>query len=104
MSTKSEIQSALCAEIMTPEQLRESREYHRLGLYCTLASRVWGLILAVLIAFFLAKPLAEWLSAQSPFLEAHTYALLAVFLLAVMLFEELLGFPLDVYDDWILER
>lgn len=104
MSTKSEIQSALCDEIMTPEQLRESREYHRRGLYCTLISKVWGLLVTVLVAFFLAKPLAEWLCAQCPFLEAHTYALLVVFLLAVMLFETLLGFPLDVYDDWILEQ
>ncbi|MBR0193148.1 MAG: M48 family metallopeptidase [Thermoguttaceae bacterium] len=104
MSTKSEIQSALCAEIMTPEQLRESREYHRLGLYCTLISKVWSLILAVFIAFFLARPLAEWLCSQCPFLAVHTYALLVVFLIAVMIFEALLGFPLDVYDDWILEQ
>lgn len=104
MSTKSEIQSALCAEIMTPEQLRESREYHRRGLYCTLISQFWGLCVSAVIAFWLARPASEWLSAQCPFLAAHTYALLVVFLLAIMLFEGVLGFPLDVYDDWVLEQ
>jgi len=89
---------------MTPEQLRESREYNRRGLYCTLISKVWGLCLSVLITFWLARPVVEWLSMQCPFLAVHTYALLGVFLLGVMLFEEILGFPLDVYDGWVLER
>ena len=104
MSTKSEIQSALCAEIMTPEQLRESREYNRLSLYCTLFSQFWGLCIGVLVTFFLARPVTEWLCAQYPFLASHVYALLVVFLLVMTLFEDVLGFPLDVYDGWILEQ
>lgn len=99
---------ALCAEIMSPEQLAESRAYQLIGLRCELLERGFDLLFATLTVFLFAKPLVDWLADAFPALSGSgvlpTFGMTAALTSCLTLLHSLVSLPLSFFDDWVVEK
>src|SRR6476620_7323266 len=85
---------------MTAEQLREAKEYGRLGLLASLADKLADAVYLGIMAFAFAIPLDRWLS-QS--ISGDSLRLLALFAV-LMLLHLAVSFPISVYSGYTLEH
>ncbi|HEY2893865.1 MAG TPA: hypothetical protein VGJ16_06625, partial [Pirellulales bacterium] len=85
---------------MTAEQLREAKEYGRLGLYASLADKLADAVFLGVMAFVFAIPLDRWLS---QFISRDSLRLLALFTV-LMLLHLAVSFPISLYSGYTLEH
>ncbi len=99
---------ALCAEIMSPEQLAECRAYNRIGLRCALLDRAIDLLFCGLTAFLFAKPIVERLSGTFPFLSGEgvlpTLGMAAALTACLTFLHAVVSLPLSFWDGWVIEK
>ncbi|MDO4424747.1 MAG: M48 family metallopeptidase [Planctomycetia bacterium] len=98
----------LCAEIMSPEQLAESREYGRISLRYSLLDRAVDLLFLGLMAFLFTKPLIGWLVQVFPFLSGSgvfpTIGLTAALMTCLTFLHAVISFPLSFFNGWVIEK
>ncbi|MDO4576115.1 MAG: M48 family metallopeptidase [Planctomycetia bacterium] len=93
----------ICQEILSPEQLREIREYEGIGFRCLLLDRLIDGVYLGAMAFFLAGPLDGVLqSFGGIFLNAYFRA--ALFLTVVLAGHVCVSFPLSFYSGYVVEK
>lgn len=85
---------------MTAEQLREAKEYGRLGLLASLADKLADAVFLGIMAFVFAIPLDRWLS-QS--ISGDSVRLLVLFAV-LMLLHLAVSFPISLYSGYVLEH
>src|SRR3954452_11627063 len=85
---------------MTAEQLREAKEYGRLGLIASLADKLVDAIFLGVMAFAFAIPLDRWLA---QFIPRDWLRLTALFTL-LMLLHLAVSFPISLYSGYTLEH
>lgn len=92
----------ICREILTPEELREIREYNHTDFVWGMLDRLIDFVYLTVMAFVLGVGLDQWLQngwgLENDFLRA------TVFILVLMGGHILLSFPISYYSGYVLEK
>jgi STE24 endopeptidase len=89
--------------VMTEAELAEAKRYGRMELICTLVDKTVDLSYLAVAAFFLAKPLDEWLMNYS-WLERYASLRLLALFAAVTLLHIAVSLPFSFYSGFLLEH
>jgi len=88
---------------MNDAELAEAKRYGRLDLACSMADKAIDMAYLAVAAFWLARPLDEWLQTW-PLLSANWTLRLTALFLAVLALHVAVSFPLSFYSGHVIEH